>query len=144
MGTDGVQPDLPDPPAPAQSDSLDADSRRWLQDLGSSGHAHDDAVRRLHDLLLRAARFAVSRRRRTATYLRGGDHDESVSAHQREVLVAVTLNAIPIDVLAGRLNTTRGALYKTLHDARKKLRHELTAQGLDISSMNERTRQHER
>jgi RNA polymerase sigma-70 factor (ECF subfamily) len=29
---------------------------------------------------------------------------------------------VPIDVLAERLNTTRGALYKTLHDARKKLR----------------------
>ena len=50
-----------------------------------------------------------------------------------EVLVAVTLNGIPIDVLAERLNTTRGALYKTLHDARKKLRIELAAEGFDIT-----------
>jgi RNA polymerase sigma-70 factor (ECF subfamily) len=28
-------------------------------------------------------------------------------------------------VLAERLGTTRGALYKTLHDARRKLREEL-------------------
>ena len=38
------------------------------------------------------------------------------------MLVAVTLNDVPIDVLAERLGTTRGALYKTLHDARRKLR----------------------
>ena len=53
-----------------------------------------------------------------------------LSAHQREVLVAVTLNDVPIDVLAERLNTTRGALYKTVHDARQKLRRALTARGL--------------
>jgi RNA polymerase sigma-70 factor, ECF subfamily len=33
-------------------------------------------------------------------------------------------------VLAERLNTTRGALYKTIHDARHKLRTALTKQGL--------------
>ena len=32
------------------------------------------------------------------------------------------MNGVPIDVLADRLDTTRGALYKTLHDARRKLR----------------------
>ena len=39
------------------------------------------------------------------------------------------LNEVPIDVLAERLDTTRGALYKTLHDARTKLRRELAASG---------------
>jgi RNA polymerase sigma-70 factor (ECF subfamily) len=53
-----------------------------------------------------------------------------LSPHQREVLVAVALNDIPIDVLAERLNTTRGALYKTIHDARRKLRGALAARGL--------------
>ena len=47
---------------------------------------------------------------------------EDLSPHQREVLVAVTLDGVPIDVLAERLGSTRGALYKTLHDARRKLR----------------------
>jgi RNA polymerase sigma-70 factor (ECF subfamily) len=42
----------------------------------------------------------------------------------------VTLNEVPIDVLAERLGTTRGALYKTLHDARRHLRGHLAAQGL--------------
>ena len=45
-----------------------------------------------------------------------------LSPHQREVLTALVLDGVPIDVLAERLNTTRGALYKTLHDARRKLR----------------------
>ncbi|MBW3609118.1 MAG: sigma-70 family RNA polymerase sigma factor [Actinobacteria bacterium] len=201
---------------------LDEDSRRWLHDLAGSGHLRDDAVRRLHELLLRAARYEVSRRRHMLAHLRGGDHDdlaqqaaddalvavlgkleqfrgesrfttwvykfalyeaavklrrrawqqrelplepdawpafashaltpgehlaeselldalrvaiaERLTCHQREVLVAITLNGIPIDVLAERLNTTRGALYKTLHDARKKLRIELAAEGFDIAN----------
>ena len=199
--------------------SLDAESRQWLDALTGTGRAHDEAVVRLHELLLRAARFEVSRRRRAVGYLRGGDHDDlaqqaaddalvavlaklrrfrgesrfttwaykfalyeasvklrrrawqghelplepetwpriassalspddhlaenelldalrdairtSLSDHQREVLVAVTLNGVPIDVLAERLNTTRGALYKTLHDARRKLRARLAADGHD-------------
>jgi RNA polymerase sigma-70 factor (ECF subfamily) len=216
----------PASPAAAATSSpphaLDAESRRWLHALGGAGHAHDEAVGRLHELLLRAARYEVSRRRLALTHLRGGDHDDlaqqaaddalvavlgklddfrgesrfttwaykfalyeaavklrrrawqdrelplepdswpdiasralsppehaaegelleallaairdTLSAHQREVLVAITLNGVPIDVLAERLNTTRGALYKTLHDARRKLRARLCAQGLDIAS----------
>jgi RNA polymerase sigma-70 factor (ECF subfamily) len=42
--------------------------------------------------------------------------------HQRQVFTALALNGVPIDVLAERLGSTRGALYKTLHDARRKLR----------------------
>jgi RNA polymerase sigma-70 factor (ECF subfamily) len=201
--------------------TLDADSQRWLDELAATGHVRDDAVLRLHELLLRAARYEVARRRHTLSHLRGGDYDDlaqqsaddalvavlgkldafrgdsrfttwvykfalyeaavklrrrswqdreltlepeawpafasqalrpdehlaesellgalrdaiaaCLSAHQREVLVAVTISGVPIDVLAERLNTTRGALYKTLHDARKKLRAELAAQGFDIA-----------
>jgi RNA polymerase sigma-70 factor (ECF subfamily) len=54
----------------------------------------------------------------------------SLTPHQRQVLVALALNEVPIDVLAERLETTRGALYKTLHDARKRLRAALAARGL--------------
>ena len=58
--------------------------------------------------------------------------ETELSPHQREVLVAVALNGVPIDVLAERLSTTRGALYKTVHDARKKLRAHLAERGLDV------------
>jgi len=47
-----------------------------------------------------------------------------LTERQREVFVAVALNGVPIDVVAERLATTRGAVYKTLHDARRKLRAE--------------------
>jgi len=51
--------------------------------------------------------------------------DDVLTPHQRRVLVALAVNGVPIDVLAERLSTTRGALYKTLHDARAKLRAHL-------------------
>jgi RNA polymerase sigma-70 factor (ECF subfamily) len=57
--------------------------------------------------------------------------DAVLTPHQRAVLIAITLQDVPIDVLAERLGTTRGALYKTLHDARRKLRARLLEQGLD-------------
>ena len=57
---------------------------------------------------------------------------EVLTPHQRSVLVALALNGVPIDVLAERLNTTRGALYKTLHDARRKLRKHLDERGLAL------------
>ena len=59
---------------------------------------------------------------------------EALTPHQRTVLVALTLNDVPIDVLADRLGTTRGALYKTLHDARRKLRARLSENGLALDT----------
>ncbi len=59
---------------------------------------------------------------------------EELTPRQREVLVALALNGVPIDVLAERLNTTRGALYKTLHDARRKLRKHLDEQGISVEA----------
>jgi RNA polymerase sigma-70 factor (ECF subfamily) len=193
-------------------------SSEWLDALRGIGLEHEQALERLHDLLVGAARFEVSRRRAALSHVRGeelediamqaandalvavlrkldnyrgesrfttwaykfalleagvrlrkrvwqerevvlgdegwmglaGDANapeeraetgelieairEAITSvltpHQREVLVALTLNGIPIDVLAERLNTTRGALYKTLHDARAKLRKALDDQGL--------------
>jgi RNA polymerase sigma-70 factor, ECF subfamily len=197
---------------------LDPESQRWLRDLRGGGFAHDDAVGRLHAVLVRAARFEVARRRQALAQLRGDELDdiameaaddalmsvlrrlddfrggsrfttwaykfalleaavkmrrrawqgrevplepegwaliasaqhtpheeaeqgrilhaleraihEALTPHQREVLVALALNGVPIDVLSERLGTTRGALYKTLHDARRKLRAELNASGI--------------
>ena len=198
----------------------DAGSRVWITDLEDSGQRHDEAVARLHELLLSAARFEVNRRRATLPHLRGDDFDDlamqsaddalvavlskldsykgdskfttwaykfalleaavklrrwawqgrevplepelwpllasetespessaesgelfeelqkaiadQLTPHQRDVLVATTLNGVPIDVLAERLNTTRGALYKTLHDARKKLRAHIKSRGMEV------------
>ena len=88
---------------------LDAESWPAVADTGASPHeqAHTGE-------LLAAIRVAAER---------------CLTPHQRNVLVALALNGVPIDVLAERLSTTRGALYKTLHDARRKLRAELEANG---------------
>ncbi len=53
---------------------------------------------------------------------------EELTPRQRQVFVAV-LEDVPIDVLAERLGSTRGAIYKTLHDARRKLRRRLERGG---------------
>jgi RNA polymerase sigma-70 factor (ECF subfamily) len=207
-------------PAASAARTLDPESRVWLRDLRGAGAVRDQAVARLHALLLRATRFEVARRRPTLPHLRGNDLDdiavqaaddalvsvlarlddfrgdsrfttwaykfglleaavklrrrawqgrevplepeswslfssagrepgeeaeqsellaslqraieEVLTPHQRRVLIALALNGVPIDVLAERLETSRGALYKTLHDARRKLRRHLEDEGLAV------------
>jgi RNA polymerase sigma-70 factor, ECF subfamily len=206
---------------------LDAESRAWLDGLRTRGREHDEAVARLHELLLRAARFECARRRPTLLHLSGAELDDIavqaaddalvsilarldtfrgasrfttwaykfallesavklrrrawqgrevafepetlsllagpglqldesaeqnelletiqqailavLTPHQRRVLVALAVNGVPIDVLAERLNTSRGALYKTLHDARRKLRDHLDERGLPLERLKEAT-----
>jgi RNA polymerase sigma-70 factor, ECF subfamily len=54
---------------------------------------------------------------------------QSLTPHQRDVFAALVLNDVPIDVLAERLGTTRGALHATLHDARRTLRPAMVEAG---------------
>lgn len=56
--------------------------------------------------------------------------DTELTAHQRRIAVALLVDEVPIDVLADRLGTNRNALYKTLHDARRRIRKELLEKGL--------------
>ncbi len=55
---------------------------------------------------------------------------DALTPRQRLVLVSVAIEGVPIDVLAERLDSNRGAIYKTLHDARRKLRECLARDGL--------------
>jgi RNA polymerase sigma-70 factor (ECF subfamily) len=55
--------------------------------------------------------------------------DEQLTPRQRRVFVALVLNGVPLDALADELGTTRNALYKTMFDARRKLRAALVANG---------------
>ena len=207
-------------PAPADerpASGLDEESQAWIDALTTSGPRREEALRDLHALLLRAARFEVRRRRSAlahASVMESEDlanqaaddalvsvlahlHEfrglsrfttwaykfalleaavkarravwrdrevpmapedwallpaadsadgpvldaalaaglraaimEHLTTHQREVLITVVVAHVPIDVLAERLGTTRGALYKTIHDARCKLREQLRRSGL--------------
>jgi RNA polymerase sigma-70 factor (ECF subfamily) len=213
------------PPASksAAPQSAAGESRAWVEALRSSGPAHEEAVSRLHALLVRGARFEVARRRASLTHVRGEDLDdiavqaaddalvavlrkledfrgasrfttwaykfalleagvrlrrrawqerevvldsdswtrlggstagadadaersevlrslreciaERLTPHQRQVLVALAIDGVPIDVLAERLGTSRGALYKTLHDARRKLRAALADMGFPVEAI---------
>jgi RNA polymerase sigma-70 factor, ECF subfamily len=207
-------------PTASARPSEPSDSAAWLEALRAGGPVQDRAVERLHDLLLRAARFEVSRRRASLVHVRGDELDdvamqaandalvavlaklddfrgasrfttwaykfalleagvrlrkrawqerevlldsdswtrlgpatsdldsavergellralsdsigEDLTPHQRQVLVALAIDGVPIDVLAERLGTNRNALYKALHDARQKLRAVLADKGFAI------------
>jgi RNA polymerase sigma-70 factor (ECF subfamily) len=207
-------------PRRAARPGIDEESRRWLGALRGEEEERQRASAELYELLVRAARFEVNRRRTSMPHLRGDDFDDlahqaasdalmailgkldefrgdsrfttwaykfalleaavklrrrawqgrelpvepeewsfvpdaaispeagseqrellerlqeaikaELSPHQREVLLAVAVNGVPIDVIAERLNTTRGALYKTIHDARKKLRAHLGEAGFEL------------
>lgn len=54
---------------------------------------------------------------------------QSLTPHQRRIMLALLVDQVPIDVLAERLGTNRNALYKTLHDARVRVRAHLAASG---------------
>jgi len=53
----------------------------------------------------------------------------ALSEHQRQVFVAIVLHGTPLDVLVEQLGSNRNAIYKTLFDARRKLRAVLAANG---------------
>jgi RNA polymerase sigma-70 factor (ECF subfamily) len=197
--------------------TLDDASAQWLADLGATGAVREAGRRRLHELLLRAARGEVSRRSgqlrvagaelddiahqaaadamvailgKLATF-RGesrfttwaykfvmfevstkiGRHfwqrpnvpmdaedwdrlpavfgfdpadqaqwrellgalrhavDQELTERQRRVFVAIVLNGVPLDALVVEWSTNRNAIYKTLFDARGKLRAALAAKG---------------
>ena len=94
--------------------TLDDEAWNTIADAGSSAHEVLE-----HAELMRAIRDAMS---------------TSLTTRQREVFSALALNGVPIDVLAERLGTTRGALYTTLHGARRRLRRTLADAGLPIDA----------
>ena len=60
---------------------------------------------------------------------------EKLTPRQRQALEAVVLQGVPLEVVAQQMGSNRNALYKLVHDARRKLRAELEAQGLDVAYM---------
>jgi RNA polymerase sigma-70 factor, ECF subfamily len=55
--------------------------------------------------------------------------ETTLTDHQRRLFVAIVLNQVPLDALAAQLDTNRNAIYKSLFDARRKLRAALVANG---------------
>lgn len=61
--------------------------------------------------------------------------EEALTERQYQVIAAVALKGIPMDIVAEQMGTNRNALYKLLHDARKKLKTHLDSQGLSMDYM---------
>ena len=59
------------------------------------------------------------------------DHD--LTDRQRRVLILMVFHEVPMDVVVEDLNTNRNAIYKLLHDARRKLKSGLQARGFEVS-----------
>ena len=55
--------------------------------------------------------------------------DDHLTLRQRQIFVAIVINGVPMEALVTELGTTRNAIYKTMFDARRKLRDALTASG---------------
>jgi len=61
--------------------------------------------------------------------------EDALTERQYKAIAAIALQGVPIDVVAEQMDTNRNALYKLLHDARKKLKAHLEAQGLSTDYM---------
>ena len=55
-------------------------------------------------------------------------HDE-LTERQRRALLSVGIYGMPLEEVARRMGSTRNAMYKLLHDARRNLQRKLTADG---------------
>lgn len=58
--------------------------------------------------------------------------DDVLTERQQQALIAVAVRGVPLEVVAEQMNTNRNALYKLLHDARRKLKTHLESQGLSM------------
>lgn len=55
--------------------------------------------------------------------------EQELTPHQRDVFVAIIVHGVPLDALVAELGSNRNAIYKTLFDARRKLRAHLVTHG---------------
>ena len=80
----------PAPTLAAAPETLDAESSEWLRSLRAGDAAtRDEAIARLHALLMRAARFEVARRRPTLPHLRGDELDDIATEAADDALMSV-------------------------------------------------------
>src|SRR5688572_19694256 len=97
----------------------DDDSDAWVAALSAPGAAREAACSRLHQLLLRAARFEVNRRRASLPHLRGDDFDDLAMQSADDALVAILAK---LDTFRGDSRFTTWAYKFALLEAAVKLR----------------------
>jgi RNA polymerase sigma-70 factor (ECF subfamily) len=104
---------------PRSTSGLDEESRAWLSDLRSEGQSHEQATARLYELLLRASRFEVNRRKASMRHLRGDDLDDLAHQAAGDALMAILAK---LDDFRGDSRFTTWAYKFALLEAAVKLR----------------------
>jgi RNA polymerase sigma-70 factor, ECF subfamily len=61
--------------------------------------------------------------------------EQDLTDKQRRVLILMVFNEVPMDEVARQLSTNRNAIYKMLHDARRKLKYRLQARGFEVGEI---------
>lgn len=61
--------------------------------------------------------------------------EQDLTERQRQVLVMMVFDEVPMDVVVRQLGTNRNAIYKMLHDARRKLKIRLQARGFEVEEL---------
>lgn len=61
--------------------------------------------------------------------------EQDLTEKQRKVLILMVFNEVPMDKVVKQLNTNRNAIYKMLHDARRKLKSSLQARGFEVDEL---------
>ena len=61
--------------------------------------------------------------------------EHHLTVKQQQLLRAVVFEQVPLDEVARHWGSNRNALYKLLHDARRKLKSHLVARGFDVEEM---------
>jgi len=107
------------PAASLRSTPLDAESREWLESLRAHGAVRDQAIARLHALLLRAARFEAARRRAALPHVRAGELEDVAQEAAADALMSVIRR---IDDFRGASRFTTWAYKFALLEAAVKLR----------------------
>jgi RNA polymerase sigma-70 factor, ECF subfamily len=60
---------------------------------------------------------------------------EELTEKQRAAMMAIQLHGMPVEEVARRMGTNRNALYKLMHDARKRLKARMAQRGMDPNEM---------
>ncbi len=61
--------------------------------------------------------------------------EHELTDKQRRVLFLMVFHEVPMDVVVRYTGASRNAVYKTLHDARRKIKSSLQARGLEVGEM---------
>jgi RNA polymerase sigma-70 factor (ECF subfamily) len=97
------------------------DSRDLGERIGAGRHGSSDPHRRaLQSQMLAAVRQGI---------------EGYLTKRQQQALMATVFEGVPLDELARHWGSNRNALYKLLHDARRKLKAHLRERGFDVREM---------